>query len=385
MKIAKRTSIWISSSIILIVTVVTALITYYVLNTPANPTVNSPKAVSVTLETVKERVIPMQFSTIGTIISPKTVMLKAQQAGLVTHIYFQSGEQVNKGQRLLQIDNHKQQAALAKAKADLFSLKADYQRNLQMAQKNHMSISANTLDQKLGAVRAAQAAVASAKESLAETTVRAPFAGQIGALEPINKSTSVSESPFNQSSQVTLGSYLAAGDSIVMLTDSKALLVQYQLPQEYSAQMAINQQVHITTVQHTWAEKTDKPPVTTGTVSYISPTLITNSHAYLAHARINTLNNTMILKPGMTVLLTQTLQEDHKALVVPGLSLVPTFNGFSVYTIDHHKAKAVPIETGNRYSTWVIVNHGLKPGDQIITNKLNDIHPGSWVKASQTI
>ncbi|WP_395168072.1 hypothetical protein ACGP04_13035 [Piscirickettsia salmonis] len=61
MKIAKRTSIWISSSIILIVTVVTALITYYVLNTPANPIVNSPKAVSVTLETVKERVIPMQF------------------------------------------------------------------------------------------------------------------------------------------------------------------------------------------------------------------------------------------------------------------------------------------------------------------------------------
>ncbi|WP_416430636.1 efflux RND transporter periplasmic adaptor subunit [Piscirickettsia salmonis] len=385
MTIAKRTSIWISSSIILIVTVVAALITYYVFNTSATPMMNSPKAVSVTLETVKERVIPIQFSTIGTIISPRTVMLKAQQAGLVTHIYFQSGEQVTKGQRLLQIDNHKQQAALAKAKANLFSLKTDYQRNLQMTQKDHMAVSANTLDQKLGAVRAAQAVVASARESLTETTVRAPFAGQIGALEPINNSTNVSESPFKQSSQVTLGSYLAEGDSIVILTDPNALLIQYQLPQEYSTQMAVNQQVHITIAQHTWAEKTDKSPVITGTVSYISPTLITNSHAYLAHARINTLNKTVRLKPGMTVLLTQTLQEDNKALVVPGLSLVPTFNGFSVYTVDHHKAKAVPIEIGNRYNTWVIINHGLKPGDQIITNKLNDIHPGSWVTTSQTI
>ncbi|ODN43111.1 efflux RND transporter periplasmic adaptor subunit [Piscirickettsia litoralis] len=376
-KILKKPSAWIISIVAL--AIITAAVSYYHLSNTTKATTTAAKATAVTVATVKTQAIPLQLSAVGTVISPRTVMLKAQQAGVIRHIYFHSGEQVHQGQLLLQIDNAKQKAALAAAQANLFSLEADYKRNLLMAKNDQATVSPNTLDQKLGAVRAAKANVAKAKENLLETQVRAPFSGQISALEAVSNSSDATGAALNQDTQITLGGYLEEGDNIVVLTEPKNILIQYQLPQEYSADMAVGQPVQITCAQQASTQ------TFTGKVSYISPTLLTNSHAYLARATVHLAANRDTLKPGMTVLLTQTLQQGRQTLAVPGLSLVPSLTGFSVYMIENHKARAVPVQTGNRYDTWVAINQGVKAGDKIIVSGLNDIHPGSLVKVTQTL
>lgn len=362
---------------IIVITLVILAAVYYIFIKKSTIAPTAPSAALVQVTTVKAHTIPLTLSAVGTVISPKTVMLKAQQAGIITAIYFHSGQQVIKGQLLLQIDDSKQKAALAQAQANLFSLEADYKRNLQMAKNDSATVSPNTLDQKLGAVEAAQALVASAKEELLETQVRAPFSGQIAALESINNSTDVAGTALNQSTQVARGGYVAEGDNIVLLTDPSHILIQYQLPQEYSSRMALGQQV---TIQS--PSDNSKAAPLSGQVSYISPTLLTDSHAYLARATIHAPQHS--LAPGMAVMLTQTLDSHHRVLAVPGISLIPSLTGFSVYMIENNKVKAVPVTTAGRDNTWVAITQGLKPGDQIISAGLQEIHPGALVKITHT-
>ena len=61
----------------------------------AQPPKKAP--VPVTAGTVIQKTVPVQFKTIGNVEAYSTVSVKSQIGGVLTHVHFREGQDVNKG------------------------------------------------------------------------------------------------------------------------------------------------------------------------------------------------------------------------------------------------------------------------------------------------
>lgn len=329
---------------------------------------NSPAPVA--LAQVTKHNIPLRATAIGTLIAPNTIMLKAQQAGNIKAIYFKPGQHVQKGQRLLQIDPATEIANLQEKKAAYNQLKAQYQRYKTMSHVDQGSVSAEILDEKYSAMKVAKAQMNAASTALNNTEIRAPFSGVMGALQTLNGNSSLSALS-ETNTLIALGSYLQVGDSIAIITDPNSLIVQYQLPQSVGPHLKLAQSVSILTTAY--PNKTFP-----GVVTYISPVILQTGYVYTIRAKIQSHQD--MLTPGMKVLATQTLMPQRLVLAVPGISLLPSLNGYSVGMVVHGKVKTIPVTIGQRFGDWVEITKGLAAGDKIIVQGLAQIDAGSSVK-----
>jgi len=124
--------------------------------------------------------------------APESVEIRTRASGYLVRVAFKEGDLVKKGDLLFVIDPRPYQAALARAKADLESIRADHQlakSNAARAQRLYKdnAISQQGLEAQTSAVEqlaarqaAAVAAVSSASLDLDYAFVRSPISGRIG-------------------------------------------------------------------------------------------------------------------------------------------------------------------------------------------------------------
>src|SRR3990167_8582267 len=141
---------------------------------------------------------------------------------------------------------------------------------------------------------------------------------------------------------------------LVRLTDNSHFRIEYNLPEKYISTIAPNQKVTVTTSSYP-----DK--LFEGTVSYISPTINTDSRTLFVYADIP--NDQKLLVAGMFVDVSHSLGVDQKVLVIPERSLVPVLDGDQVYKVVDGKAFAVDAVIGKRQNGKVQVSSGLAPND----------------------
>ena len=75
----------------------------------------------------------------------------------------------------------------------------------------------------------------------------------------------------------------------------------------------------------------------------------------------------------------QVIDQARRVLTVPGLSLIPSFNGYTVYVVDQGKVRAIPVTIGERVAADVAITKGLQPNQAIIIRGQNKVYPGSSV------
>jgi multidrug efflux system membrane fusion protein len=124
--------------------------------------------------------------------APESVEVRTRASGYLVRVAFKEGDLVKKGDLLFVVDPRPYQAALARAKADLESIRADLQlarSNAARAQRLYKdnAISQQGLEAQTSAVEqlaarraAAEAAVSSAALDLDYAFVRSPISGRIG-------------------------------------------------------------------------------------------------------------------------------------------------------------------------------------------------------------
>src|SRR4051812_39468301 len=158
-------------------------------NQPSKPTM--PPA-SVTVSAAKAQDVPMYIEEIGTTAAREYVAIQSQVAGQVQEIHFTDGQEIKKGDRLFTIDPRPFQAAVAQAEANVGQRRAeqelakqDFARVQELIKTK--AISQQEFDQKKNAVdvseaqvKAADAAVQTAKLNLDYCYVRSPIDGRAG-------------------------------------------------------------------------------------------------------------------------------------------------------------------------------------------------------------
>ena len=122
------------------------------------------------------------------------VEIRPKVSGFITKLCVQEGQSVKAGQLLFVIDNttyqaavHQAQAALNSAKAQLNTSKLTFENSKKLFEKNvigsyELQTAQNTFENAKAAVAQAQAALASARETLGFCYVKSPANGVIGSL-----------------------------------------------------------------------------------------------------------------------------------------------------------------------------------------------------------
>jgi membrane fusion protein (multidrug efflux system) len=180
------------------------------------------------VEVAKVQVMKLVDETqaVGSLRSRQSVVLRPEVSGRITQINFRDGEQVRRGQLLVQLDDQLQLAQMQQSQAELSIAQANHKRNQELVAQNF--ISQRSVDESSANLEVAQAKLALARATAARLRIVAPFDGVAGIRG------------------VNLGDYLKDGADIVNIEDMQALYVDFRLPERFQTKAKRGQVASVT-------------------------------------------------------------------------------------------------------------------------------------------
>ena len=227
------------------------------------------------------------------------------------------------------------------------------QRKTQLeASRQQLEAAKNAAAQQYQSLLAARARVTLAAKALADTSVRAPFAGVVAERT------------------VSVGDYVTKGLKVATVVRISPLRVRLTIPEHFVSVVGVGQPVAFAVDAYPGREFE-------GTVKYVSPNLEANQRALTVEASVP--NPDGALKPGLFA--TARIEQPQKtpAILVP-VAAVQTSAGTSrVYVVngDHVDERIVTI--GQTIDALVEVTSGLKAGDRVATKNVTTLADGTKV------
>jgi membrane fusion protein, multidrug efflux system len=345
-----------------------------------DPATAAPQAVPVSVATVEQRetVIWSEFS--GRLEAVERVDVRPRVSGAIQAVHFREGDLVKQGDKLITIDPAPFQAEVSRAEAQVAAAEArvalaknDLDRANQLSER---VMSARDLDQRTNAareaeasLRAAQAALQTAKLSLGYTEVRAPVSGRVGKLE-VTVGNLVGEGPtapvlttlvsvdpiyasFNADEEVVLGALKAIGAG----------------PQSHAQVDRIP--VRMETV-------TSAGVSITGKLQFIDNQVDARSGTVRVRAKFANTEGTLI--PGQFARLRMGSAKTEAAVAIDERAIGTDQNKKFVLVVDgENKAVYREVALGPTTDGLRVVSSGLKAGERIVVNGLQRIRPGAVV------
>lgn len=310
----------------------------------------------------------------GTVTALNQVELRAQVNGYITGIYFQDGARVKKGQRLYTIDQQAYEATYQQAQANLAVQEANLVRAQKDADRYHEldkqdAIARQQVDNADAALEAAKKQVEAAKANIRAvqtnvkySTIYAPFDGTIGI------------------SQVKVGGPIYAGQTVLNTVSSDNPM---------AVDFAVNQQELYRFVQLQQQGTKPKDSVFTiafGTDVYPFPGSISlidravDPQTGNIKTRLIFPNPKGMLKAGMTTNVRVKNNTATASVVIPYKAVVEQLGTFFVYTVtDSSTVTQRPVVLGKQIGTDVIIKDGVKPGETIVVQGVQNLREGSKI------
>jgi membrane fusion protein (multidrug efflux system) len=245
------------------------------------------------------------LDAVGTLVAVNGTDVTTEAAGVVSAIRFESGQSVNKGDILLQLDASTELASLRALDASLRLATTQRDRFRELYEGRRLVARAD-LDQRESEVEQLQAQAQEQRAVVARKTIRAPFTGQLG----IRK--------------VNLGQYLNPGDPIVSLQALDPIHLNFSLPEQRLGQVEVGQAVTITV-------DSQAGTAYAGTVSAIEPQVETNTRSFTVQATLA--NPDGRLRPGTFARVSAAVGGATEVVVIPQTAISFNPYGNSVYVI----------------------------------------------------
>ncbi len=330
---------------------------FFVVVSISSATVHSKKTsisafkVNVIAKKVTLTNVPTNVDSIGSLFAKKTIKISPEIPGKISHILFQYGQVVKKGQPLYQLDDQLYQAQYQAAQSKLHLSRITYQRTQQLAKKN--AVSKETLDKALASYKSQESDLEVNKVKLEKMRITALFSGIISA------------------SKVDAGQFVEAGEPLAILIDKVDLIVKFSIPERYLNHAKIGQSVNVTSsaLSH---------KIFRGKVSYIAPSVDAKTRTVMIWADIP--NRDMKLAAGLFVHVTLQIGRKNNIVLIPQKALIPTVEGNDVFIIKHNKAYKRPVTIGRNVGEQIIIKHGLQAGDQVVILGQEKLANGRAVK-----
>ncbi len=336
-----------------------------------------PPAVPVTVAEVTSTNAVYYDQFPGTINALDQINLTSQVSGYITGIYFKDGQQVKKGQQLYSIDAQIYKANYDQAIANLQVQQA----NLVKAQKDadrynelekHDAIAKQQVDYANASLNATEKQVAAAKANVASlhsnvqfANIFAPFTGTIGI------------------SQVKKGTAVVAGQTVLnTVSTNNPVAVDFTVDQKNIYRFVQLQEdknnIKDSTFTIAFGDQVYPYP---GNISFIDRAV--DPQTGTIKVRLTFQNDKDMLRPGMNTTVKVKNTTSKNATMIPSIAVTEQLGEVYVYVVgDSSKVHQQKVELGTQIGNNVIVKDGLKEGQKIVVQGIQNLHDGTAVKVN---
>jgi RND family efflux transporter MFP subunit len=330
----------------------------------------APPAPPVSITTVKaqKKDLPINLKATGSVVPLSNVDVRSQATSVIKQVHFREGQFVRKGELLFTLDARSDEAAMAKAKAQLAKDQAglsDAKRQLARTQdlfeKKFISQAAldtaqTAVESQMAILATDQAAMESVKVALSNSRITAPSAGRVGTVN------------------VFAGSAVQANiTSLVTITQLDPIAISFSLPQRHLADALEALQAGGASVLATLP---DGGGNLTGRLQFVDNAVDPNSGAVKVKAVFD--NKEGKLWPGAFADVSLTAKTIKDAVVVPQEVVIRGARGTIVYVVQDGKAVIRPVQVVQSDGPMVAIT-GVKPGESVVNDGKQNLRPDTKV------
>ena len=284
------------------------------------------RPVPVQVSPVQQRTVPVYLTALGTVTAYNTVTVNARVSGQLLRVNFREGQNVRKGQLLMEIDPAPYKAALdqatgqlAKDQANLDNMKAEADRytalySAGVVSKETQQLQVSNQGQALGAIKADQATIEAARVNLNYTRITSPIDGVVGLR------------------QVDPGNIVNAGTatSLVVLTQIHPIAIIFTLPEDQLPQVQSAMKSGKPLVVEAY-DRNDAHKIASGTLLTIDNQIDTTTGTAKLKAVFDNTDNALFANQFVNVRLV--LNERPNAIVVPTAAISTGTQGDFVFVV----------------------------------------------------
>lgn len=342
---AKRT---IFTPISIVILILIALATYvYFIGQQDVQEEERDQTVPVRVQVAEQSEFRDVIEALGTARANESIVVTAQSQELVESIYFDDGDDVEKGQLLVELDSREERARVQELEFRLGEAERQLDRLQNLARENVAS--RQQLEEQDVLVKQITAELEVAETRLATMKIHAPFGGRLGIR------------------QISLGSLIGPGDEITTLDDVSPIKVDFNVPELYFASLREGQTVMTRSGAYP-GEQFE------GEIQSIDSRVDQLTRSILVRARVD--NEDGRLRPGM-LLRVSLLRSVDETLVLPEKALIPIRDRQYVYTVDDEsRAVQTEVTIGRRKPGVVEITSGLELGQRVIIEGIVRLRDG---------
>jgi membrane fusion protein, multidrug efflux system len=348
---------------------------------------------------VQQKTMPIFLTALGTVTAYNTVTIKSRVDGQLMQVPVREGQAVQQGQMLAEIDPKPYQAALEQAQGQLVKDQANavnaraeaarYSALLQagVVSKESQQAQASTAGQAEGSIAADEAAIQAAKVNLGYTKIVSPINGVVGLR------------------QVDPGNIVHAADTtgLLVVTQLQPIAVIFTLPEDQLPEVLKRTRGGERLAVEAF-DRAAQTHLASGSLLTVDNQIDTTTGTVKAKAVFD--NRDGALFPNQFVNVRLVLQEKQNAVVIPAAALQSGTQGNFVFLLKEGQPPAdqlpkpqpgdkpipnLPENQSNYYveaqtvnvalteGAQVILNGGVKPGDQIVVDGQEKLKNGSKV------
>ncbi len=291
-----------------------------------------------------------KITAIGDGEAQRSVTVVPLDDGVISEINVKSGDQVAQGDVLARLDSEKEVIARDRAALSVKSFEEKVQRTERLASSRAASEVA--LSDARSELETARLALRDAELVLQRRAITAPFGGIVGIVN------------------AEIGQFVTTQSQIATIDDRSSLLVDFWVPERFSAAIAAGQKVE--------AQPIALPgTVVTGEVAEIASRIEQSSRTLRIRARIA--NRDDALRPGMSFRVEMRFAGDRFASVDP-LAIQWSSDGAYVWRAQDGKAQRVPVKIVQRNSDVVLVDGALAAGEDVVTEGVQTLREGAALR-----
>jgi membrane fusion protein (multidrug efflux system) len=347
-----------------------------------------PPPATVTADIAKTERWTDKVRAIGTLVAIEGVDVSPQVGGLVMDYFFDSGHDVEKGQKLVKLDTSVEEADLADHKATLQQHNLDLERHSRLVKTS--AVSQATLDATLAKRDSAAALVQKTEALIAQKTITAPFAGRLGLRH------------------VERGQYVSPGQALVWLQSLDPIWVDFPVPESQVSKIAPGGMIEL-------AADAFPGKVFKGEIEAFDAKLGSDTRTLMVRARVP--NPDRKLLPGMFANVAVIAGGEQEFVTVPRTAVTYGLYGDSVWVVKQEQGEPAPsapptasaepiasaiasdatptasipadkkltaerrfVRVGPSEGDRIAILEGVKPGEEVITSGQLKLQPGATIK-----
>ena len=308
-----------------------------------------------------------KLTSVANVRAFRGVDLSPEIGGLVEFVAIKSGIDVQEGEILIKLNDASDVAQLNSLKAMADLAKVINERDRQ--QVAIQAISKNVFDTSKADAKSKQAQVAQQAALVAKKSLKAPFSGRVGIV------------------MINPGQYVNPGDKLVTIQTLDPIFVDFNLPQSTAGQIAVGQEIMVTTDAF-------KDASFAGKITAISPKVDLNTRNIKVEAQLA--NPDKKILPGMFANVNIKVGELESLLTLPQTAVTYNPYGSTVFLAKPTgkkdkqgnptlEAQQVFVTTGSTRGDQVAILKGVEEGATVVTSGQLKLKNGTPLIINNTV